>query len=64
MDTRDLMVADERALLARHAAAIQLLREGREVDGPLVLSYVIWPSPALVAAALSDSWNDTAPASK
>lgn len=41
---------DEPALLARHNAAITLLRHGREVDGLLLLSYVVWPSANLDAA--------------
>jgi hypothetical protein len=32
------------ALLARHNAALKLLRKGMETDGALLLSYVVWPS--------------------
>ena len=32
------------ALLARHTAALKLLRKGIETDGALLLSYVVWPS--------------------
>jgi len=31
-------------LIARHAAALKLLRKGIETDGALLLSYVVWPS--------------------
>ena len=30
-------------LLARHSAALRLLRKGIETDGALLLSYVVWP---------------------
>jgi hypothetical protein len=33
------------ALLARHSAALRLLRKGIETDGALLLSYVVWPNP-------------------
>jgi hypothetical protein len=32
------------ALLARHSAALRLLRKGIETDGALLLSYVVWPN--------------------
>jgi hypothetical protein len=32
------------ALLARHNAALRLLRKGIETDGALLLSYVVWPT--------------------
>jgi hypothetical protein len=32
------------AMLARHNAALKLLRKGIETDGALLLSYVVWPS--------------------
>lgn len=32
------------ALLARHNAALRLLRKGLETDGALLLSYVVWPT--------------------
>jgi hypothetical protein len=32
------------ALMARHNAALRLLRKGLETDGALLLSYVVWPS--------------------
>jgi hypothetical protein len=32
------------AMLARHTAALKLLRKGLETDGALLLSYVVWPS--------------------
>jgi len=32
------------AMLARHTAALKLLRKGIETDGALLLSYVVWPS--------------------
>lgn len=44
-------VPQERGLLARHTAAIQLLRQGREADGMLLLSYVVWPNATLENAS-------------
>ena len=35
------------ALLARHNAALKLLRKGMERDGALLLSYVVWPTDEL-----------------
>jgi hypothetical protein len=49
-ETGGSSVLVEPALLARHTAAVKLLRRGREVDGMLLLSYVVWPSPNLDAA--------------
>lgn len=31
-------------LLARHHAALAVIRSGAELDGALLLSYVIWPT--------------------
>lgn len=31
-------------LLARHHAALAVIRTGEELDGELLLSYVIWPT--------------------
>ena len=45
------MALRERALFDRHAAAIDLLRQGREDDGLLLLSYVVWPSERLRSGA-------------
>lgn len=42
----------ERQLRARHAAAIQLVRAGRDVDRLLLLSYVVWPTAALRATPI------------
>jgi hypothetical protein len=41
------------ALLARHNAAVKLLRKGIETDGALLLSYVVWPSADEERAAVS-----------
>lgn len=41
------MALQERALIALHEAAIELLRQGKEEDGMLLLSYVVWPSERL-----------------
>lgn len=38
-------VARDPELVARHAAALRLLRKGVETDGVLLLSYVVWPTP-------------------
>jgi hypothetical protein len=40
----DSEVEEERALQTRHNAAIALLRRGADLDGELLLSYVIWPT--------------------
>jgi len=37
---------DDPELYARAAAALKLLRKGIETDGVLLLSYVVWPTPA------------------
>jgi len=34
----------EHALQTRHKAALALLRRGIDLDGELLLSYVIWPT--------------------
>ena len=61
-ETEALSVLEEPALLARHTAAIKLLRQGREVDGMLLLSYVVWPSPDLDAAhAVAESRSASTP---
>lgn len=45
-DVRPLDSQDraDRALCARHYAALDLLRRGVDQDGELMLSYVIWPT--------------------
>jgi len=40
----DSEVKEERALQTRHNAAMALLRRGIDLDGELLLSYVIWPT--------------------
>jgi hypothetical protein len=41
----------DRALAARAAAAHEILRADRGVDGALLLSYVVWPTAAMLGKA-------------
>lgn len=46
---------DDLSLERRHRAALRLIHAGTEVDGELLLSLVVWPTPWLdeaTAAAL------------
>jgi hypothetical protein len=43
--------AEDRALQARHNAALSLLRHGIDLDGELLLSYVVWPTDRLQSAS-------------
>lgn len=50
--TRKRMTAEEfrqSPMGRRHTAALELLRQGG-VDGEILLSYVLWPTPAIEAA--------------
>jgi hypothetical protein len=41
----------DRALRARQAAAHEILSGDDRIDGPLLLSFVVWPTPDLAQAA-------------
>lgn len=42
---------EDNALQARHNAALTLLRHGIDLDGELLLSYVVWPTDRLQSAS-------------
>lgn len=45
------MPKPDRALRARQAAAHEILSGDDRIDGPLLLSFVVWPTPELQQAA-------------
>ena len=51
MSDRRPVDLEDRALCARHYAALGLLRRGLDQDGELMLSYVIWPTGWLASVS-------------